>query len=117
MDTSTVSTLVGLTALTAVISLQVYLSRHRGVLAGSAIPVAFLVLAAVNLYRSLFVPNPYPTMREGMLMTAGLAGFVVTGLVLLLVRRRASPQSGSRPRTPRILEQQEAQDRGPSDHP
>ena len=104
MDTSTSSILVGLAAFALVISLQLHLSRQRGLLVGLAIPAAFLLLAAVNLYRSLFVPNPYPTMREGMLMTAGLAGFVVTGLVLLVVRRRVLRQNGKKPRT--LLEEQ-----------
>jgi len=66
--------------------LQLVLSmRRHGVLA-YLLPTCFLFLAGYNLYKSLFVYNPHPTMAEGIYMALGLFGFASSTLILLICR-------------------------------
>ncbi len=66
------------------IGIQVFLSTRKGVALGFILPILFLTLAGYNLYKSLFVYNPYPTMAEGMYMTLGLIGFGITLVTLII---------------------------------
>ena len=77
-----------------IVSLQLLLLTQKKKMLGYILPAYFLFLAAYNLYKSLFVYNPYPTMAEGMLMTLGLFGFAVSGITLIIFRIYRRPNKG-----------------------
>ena len=57
--------------------------RSRPGLKGLTVPFAFTLLSLYYLMKPLIIPNPYPTMREGMLMTfygaVALLGYALYG--------------------------------------
>jgi len=69
-----------------IIIFQVFLSLRKNRFLGLLIPLGFLFLAGYNLFKSLYVSNPRPTMAEGIYMTLGLFGIGVFGLVYLICR-------------------------------
>jgi hypothetical protein len=84
----TSNNLIGVVVLVlfSIVAAQMWLATRPHMAYGLVIPAAFLLLAGYNLYKSIYVYNPYPTMAEGMMFTFGLAGFVVSGLVLAICR-------------------------------
>lgn len=77
---------VGVTVLILIIGTQVLLTTRRQKALGYILPTLFLLLAGYNLYKSLYVYNPYPTMAEGMYMTFGLIGFGISTVTLVVCR-------------------------------
>ncbi len=67
-----------------IVGFQLFLSSRRLRLLGYILPAFSLFLAAYNLYKSLFVYNPRPTMAEGIFLSLGLFGFAVSTLTLLI---------------------------------
>ena len=77
---------VGATVLFLIIGIHVLLSTRKQRVLGFVMPTLFLILGGSNLYKSLYVYNPYPTMKEGMLMTFGLLGFGISAVTLAVCR-------------------------------
>ncbi len=77
---------VGATVLFLIIGIQVLLATRKQRVLGYVMPTLFLILGGSNLYKSLYVYNPYPTMAEGMYMTFGLIGFGISTVTLVVCR-------------------------------
>ncbi len=77
---------IGAILLLLIIGVQAVLSAKKRIAFGYIMPALFLILAGYNLYKSLFVYNPYPTMQEGMLMTFGMIGFGISAVTLVICR-------------------------------
>jgi hypothetical protein len=91
MSTSSNLLAIGLLVLASVVAVQSVLATRRYLAYGLIMPAAFLLLAGTHLYRSMYVHNPHPTMAEGFMVAFGVAGFVVSAVVLIscrIVRRR-----------------------------
>lgn len=59
----------------------IYLSKKKQFYLGMALPMISLIIALYNLIKPILIPNPYPTMKEGILMTFfGLLS--VVGLII-----------------------------------
>ncbi len=72
----------------------VYLSRKRKVYLGLILPLILAFVASYYFVKPMLIPNPHPTMQEGMYLTffgaLSLAGFIVFGIVKLLFPRRSA---------------------------
>ncbi|MGI6130148.1 MAG: hypothetical protein ACOYEO_08710 [bacterium] len=77
---------VGVTVLILIIGIQALLVTRKQRVLGYLMPAAFLYLAGYNLYKLLYVYNPYPTMAEGIYVTFGLIGFGISTVTLVVCR-------------------------------
>ena len=77
---------VGATVFFLIIGIQVLLTTRKQRVLGYIMPGLFLILAGYNLYKSLYVYIPHPTMAEGMFMTFGLIGFGISSVTLVVCR-------------------------------
>ena len=65
------------------------LARYRPGLRGLIVPFAFTLISLYYFVKPMVIPNPYPTMREGMLMTFYGALALLGYAVYVLTRWRA----------------------------
>ncbi len=78
--------LVGVILLSVIVVPQAILSLRKEIFPGLIIPTLFLGFSGYYLYKDLYVYKPYPSMQEGMFMTFGLIGLVVSIITLVVCR-------------------------------
>lgn len=66
--------------------IQIGFSNRKSFIPGIILPLVFLILFLYNLIKPIIVTDPYPTMKEGFLMTFGLIGFLIATLTLYIVK-------------------------------